>query len=123
MRVLVVALAVAACATHAPSGPLPLRSYRVLIEGRDSLSEALARALAARGVAVERDVRGGGPRAAALITFTFRDAAGPRLFAARIADTRSGQVVAAVSVPVDSLGSAAHAAALLADSLLAQPAP
>ncbi|HXQ28534.1 MAG TPA: hypothetical protein VN848_04630 [Gemmatimonadales bacterium] len=123
MRGLVLVLALAACATHAPSGPLPVRAYRVLIEGRDSLSEALARALVERGVAVERHVRGGGPRAAALVTFTFRDPAGPRLFGARLADTRSGQVVAAVSVPVDSLGNAAHAAGLLADSLLAQPAP
>jgi hypothetical protein len=43
------------------------------------------------------------------------------MFGLRLADTRSGMVVAAVSVPADSLGDPSHAARLLADSLLARP--
>lgn len=112
----------AACAPHGPPGPLPVHDYRVLIEGHDSLSDALARALVARGVTVVRDVYGGGPRAVALITFTFRDETVPGgVFGVRLADTRSGAVVRAVSVPVDSLGDPVHAARLLVDSLLARP--
>jgi hypothetical protein len=110
-----------ACAPHRTSGPLPVRDYRILVAGRDSLSEALAKALLARGLAIERHVHGGGPRAAAVVMFTFRDPGLGRMFGLRLADTRSGLVVAAVSVAADSLGDCAHAAQLLADSLLARP--
>jgi hypothetical protein len=86
--------------------PSPLRGYRVLIESRDSLSDQLARALARKGFTVRRNVRGGSLQTAALVTFTFRELGStPTIWLhARLADTRSGAVVAAVSVPFDSLG-------------------
>jgi len=99
--------------------PSPLRGYRVLIETHDSLSDDLARALARKGFPVRRQVRGGSVHTAALITFTFREL-GPKptlWFHARMADTRSGAVIAAVSAPLDSLGATPAARAKsLADS-------
>jgi hypothetical protein len=120
-RLLTLALLGGACAPHRASGPLPVRDYRILVEGRDSLSDALARTLRERGVAIERHVHGGGPRVAAVVMFTFRDPGLGRMFGLRLADTRNGMVVSAVSVLADSLGDTAHAARLLADSLLARP--
>jgi hypothetical protein len=103
--------------------PSPLAGHRILIESRDSLSEALAQALAHKGFTVRRSVAGGAPPTAALITFTF-PVEGPAhapWLAARLADTRSGVVLAAVSVSLDSLGSTSAARAeQLADSLAAR---
>jgi hypothetical protein len=99
--------------------PSPLRGYRVLIETHDSLSDHLARALARKGFTVRRQVRGGSIPTAALVTFTFRElGAKPTIwFHARMADTRSGAIVAAVSAPLDALGAtAATCAKSLADS-------
>ena len=102
--------------------PSPLRGYRVLIENHDSLSDYLARALARKGFTVRRRVKGGSPPTAALVTFTFRELAEPPTvwLNARLADTRSGAIVAAVSGPLDALGSsAATRAQSLADSFAA----
>jgi hypothetical protein len=103
--------------------PSPLRGYRVLIEAHDSLSDILARALTRKGFTVRRHVRGGSPPTAALVTFSFRDLGDvPTIwFNARLADTRSGAIVAAVSTPFDSSGGTAAALArTLADSFAAQ---
>jgi hypothetical protein len=108
----------AACA----SGGSPLQGYRVLIESRDSLSDSLAKALSRRGFSVKRHVSGGSPPTAALVTFTFREVGDtPGVwFHARLADTRSGAIVAVVSVPLDSLGRTAGAQAKsVADSFAA----
>ena len=113
----------AGCFVGAGGTPSPLRGYRVLIEAHDSLSDYLARALSRKGFTVRRHVRGGSPPTAALVTFTFRElGAAPTIwFNARLADTRSGAIVAAVSAPLDSLGaSAAMWARSLADSFAAQ---
>ena len=115
-----------ACGAFGGGRASPLRGYRVLIESRDSLSEYLASALAARGFTVRRRVRGGEGPTAALVTFVFRKTGptGATWFNARLADTRSGAVVAAVSAPLDSLGATAAARARsLADSLSARLAP
>jgi len=103
--------------------PLPLRGYRVLIEARDSLSDYLASALSHRGFTVGRRIKGGSHPTAALVTFVYTEAGpGPATwFNARLADTRSGVVVAAVTAPLDSLGPTARARAeSLADSLAAR---
>ena len=91
----------------------------MLVPARDSLSEALAADLKQRGFTVRRQVSGGSPPTAALITFTYRDSTVTWL-AVRLADTRSGAIVATVSVPLDSLGAtpAGHAR-ILADSIAA----
>lgn len=99
--------ALASCAPAAHySPPTTLGGYEVLVTARDSLGEALARGLADRGFTVRRRVRGGGPPTAYLFTFTFRETDPPqvRWLHVRLADTRTGAIVAAVSAPLDSLG-------------------
>ncbi len=112
-----------ACSPFASRPPAPLRGYRLVIEGRDSLSDYLAAALADRGFTVRRRLKGGSAPAAALVTFTYREL-GPSpitWFNARLADTRSGAIVAAVSAPLDSLGATPRVRARsLADSLAAR---
>jgi len=118
----IAAFAVAGCG-HGAGEPSPLRGYRILITTHDSVSEYLARALATRGFTVRRQVRGGAPPTAALVLFTFRELNGSpeTRLEARLADTRTGNVVAAVSVALDSTGQgAARRAEALADSLAAR---
>ena len=113
----------AGCFFGRGSTPSPLRGYRVLIEAHDSLSDGLARALTRKGFTVRRHVKGGSPPTAALVTFSFRELGDmPTIwFHARLADSRSGAIVATVSVPVDSLANtAAVLAQSLADSFAAQ---
>lgn len=111
---LFVALALG-CATAGRGGlPGSLRGYEIFIDGGDSLSWELGSALGRAGFTVRRELRGGGPPTAALLVFTMRDAApyGEGLLYARLADTRSGRIVAAVAVPLDSLQSDARSRAL-----------
>jgi hypothetical protein len=113
----------AGCFVGAGGTPSPLRGYRVLIESHDSLSDYLARALSRKGFTVRRHVRGGSPPTAALFTFTFRELGRtPAIwFEARLADTRSGAIVAAVSAPFDALGgTVATRAQSVADSFAAR---
>lgn len=116
-------LLAAACLPGAGGNQSSLRGYRVMIESHDSLSDDLARALSKRGFSVKRHVSGGGPPTAALVTFEFREVgdAPPVVWLhARMADTRSGTIVAAVSAPLDSLGSTTAARAQsVADSFAA----
>jgi hypothetical protein len=86
----------------------------------------MARALSRKGFTVRRHVQGGSVPTAALVTFTFREIGPPPTiwFHARMADTRSGAILAAVSTPLDSLGGkAANQAKILADSFAARLAP
>jgi hypothetical protein len=112
-----------ACLPFSSGHSSPLSGYRVLVEARDSASEYLAQALARKGFTVRRRVRGGSPPTAALITFTFPAEPPSRelWYAVRLADTRSGTVVAAVSAPLALLApSPAERAQQLADSLVAR---
>lgn len=107
--------------------PSTLSGYEILITRRDSLGLDIARGLERRGFAVRDRVRGGGPPTAYLFAFTFRDteAPGPGVtwLHVRLADTRTGVVVAAVSVPLDSLGPPwADPADAIVDSLAASAA-
>ena len=117
-------LVLGACALFPRRGtPSSLRGYDVLIAARDSLSDYLARAMAGKGFTVRRHIKGGSPPTAALITFTFRELgeSPTAWFDARLADTRRGVIVAAVSAPLESLGpSAAARAQSLADSFAAR---
>jgi len=105
--------------------PSTLRGYEILITRRDSLGQGIAEGLRRRGFTVRRHVRGGGRPTAFLLAFTFRDAEAPAVtwIHVRLADTRTGVIVAAVSAPLDSLGAATpdHARAIV-DSLAASPA-
>ncbi len=100
--------------------PSALRGYDILITRRDSLGRELAQGLKRRGFTVRQHVRGGGRATAYLFAFTFRETDPPALtwLHVRLADTRTGVVVAAVSAPVDSLGSGpADQARAIVDSL------
>ena len=105
--------------------PSALRGYEILITRRDSLGQSVAEGLRRRGFTVRRDVRGGSRPTAYLLTFTFQEAEPPALtwLHVRLADTRTGAIVAAVSAPLDSLGpTTPDRARAIVDSLAASPA-
>lgn len=86
--------------------PASLRGYEILVEHRDPLGTELARAMRAQGFRVRRSLRGGSHPTAALIFFTYRDPgpAEPLWLHIRLADTRSGAIVGATMVALDSIG-------------------
>lgn len=85
--------------------PGSLRSYTMLVPASDSLGDQLAQAFGRRGLSVRRQIRGGGGPTAALVYFTFRapEAGAPTWLHIRLADTRTGAIVGAAAVLVDSL--------------------
>ena len=104
--------------------PSALRGYDILITRRDSLAQGIAEGLERRGFRVRRSVRGGSGPAAYLLSFTFREAEPPAVtwLHVRLADTRTGAIVAAVSAPLDSLGATTpERARAIVDSLTASP--
>ena len=111
----------AGCATatryHMPTS---LRSYAMLVPASDSLSEQMVQAFRRHGLSVRRQVRGGGGPTAALIHFTFRESGrgAATWLHVRLADTRTGVIVGAAAIMLDSLPveSTARAEAIL-DSL------
>ena len=105
--------------------PETLHGYEILITRRDSLGQEIARGLKARGFRVGTRVRGGSRPTAYLLMFTFRetDPQGLTWLHVRAADTRTGAIVAAVSIPLDSLEAGAAARArVIVDSLAANAA-
>jgi len=105
--------------------PDALRGYEILVTTQDSLARGIAQGLARRGFRVRTDVRGGSRPTAYLFAFIFRETEPPALtwLHVRLADTRTGTIVAAVSAPLDSLGaSAGERARAIVDSLAANPA-
>jgi hypothetical protein len=105
--------------------PDALRGYDILVTSQDSLGRGIAQGLAGRGFRVRTRVRGGSRPTAYLFTFIFRETDPPALtwLHVRLADTRTGTIVAGVSAPLDSLGStAAERARAIVDSLAANPA-
>ena len=104
--------------------PSTIRGYEILITRRDSLGQGLAEALRRRGFTVRQHLRGGSRATAYLLAFTFRETEPPALtwLLVRLADTRTGAIVAAVSAPLDSLGATMpdHVRAIV-DSLAAAP--
>ena len=131
LRVASAAFFAAACGARGlkteipPADSRPIGDYRVLITARDSLSDALARVLEKRGYSIRRTVEGGSPPTALLVMFLYRPAGDSSFWlAARIADTRSGTLVAAVSAPLRVLGAGADSQAVhLADSIATRIAP
>lgn len=105
-----------ACAPPGPAlryeAPSELRAYEILVTRTDSLGRGIAAGLREKGFTVRDRVQGGGRATAYVLSFQFEERA-PRLvwLHVRLADTRSGAIVAAVSAPLDSLGSGAAAQA------------
>ncbi len=111
------ALTLACSTSHLPA---QLRSYTIVVEEKDPQSVELARALRARGIKVRPRLRGGSGPTAALFYFTFSDtSAGPAWFYVRLADTRSGVVVSAATIPLDSTTRTQRARAVAAVHALA----
>ncbi|HMH84016.1 MAG TPA: hypothetical protein VK531_14195 [Gemmatimonadales bacterium] len=102
--------------------PAALRGYDILITRRDSLAQGIAAGLRHHGFRVRDRVRGGSQPTAYLLAFTFRETEASALtwLHVRLADTRTGTIVVAVSAPLDALGATAadHARAVV-DSLVA----
>ncbi len=123
-----VALLTVACgATRIPA---TLRGYEIVVQRRDPQAVELARALQGYGFRVRQAVRGGSRPTAVLIFFTFRDAEppppprAPLWLHVRLADTRTGVIVGAGMVPLDSVGPNPRARAEAAvRALLANPVP
>ena len=101
--------AVAVCLCGAACGasriPVSLRGYDILVEQAvDPQVAELARAMREHGFRVRRAVKGGSRPTAALITFIFQET-GPGTapwFYLRLADTRTGAIVGATAIPLDS---------------------
>ena len=126
MKSVLTALWLASCAPATRyEQPSALRGYEILITRSDSLGRGIAEGLRHRGFTVRQRVRGGSRPTAYLLAFTFRETEPPATtwLHVRLADTRTGVIVAAVSAPVDSLGpAAADQARAVVDSLAASPA-
>jgi hypothetical protein len=90
--------------------PPALQGYEVLVVGKDSLSRALATAFEATDLKVRRDVRGGGPPTVLVIHRPYGEPGrdGKRWLTARLADTRTSVILAAVTLPLDGLGPSAR---------------
>lgn len=102
VRAVLVSLVLIGCG--ASRVPPSLRGYDILVEPKDEQSVELARAMKGSGYRVREKVRGGSRPTAALIHFTFSDPGpGEALWLhVRLADTRSGVIVAAATVQLDS---------------------
>lgn len=123
----VLALGLAGAACGASRIPTSLRGYDILVEqAADPQAAELARAMRAYGFHVRREVKGGSRPTAALVSFTFQETAlgtVPWLYL-RLADTRTGEIVAAAMIPLDSVAPTPRARADAAVRVLvATPLP
>ena len=120
-----IAFALSCAPANRYQAPDALRGYEIVVASQDSLVRGIAQGLARRGFRVRTHVRGGSRATAYLFAFIFRETEPPALtwLHVRLADTRTGAIVAAVSAPLDSLGgSAGERARAIVDSLAANPA-
>lgn len=126
MRALPVLVSLWAVGCGASRIPTSLRGYEILVERDDPQGAELARALRDYGFRVRATVRGGSRPTAALIFFTFREpgpGTAPWLHL-RLADTRTGEIVGAAMIPLDSVGATPQARADAGvRALLAKPLP
>lgn len=95
-----------------------------MVEPKDDQSRALAGAMRDYGFRVRDHVRGGSRATAVLIHFTFSEPGPgqPVWLHLRLADTRSGVIVAEAAIPLDSVGPSPRARAEAAVRALA-PGP
>ena len=129
MRRAVVTSCLAALVACAPAtryeAPATLHGYEIVITRHDSLGRGITEGLRRRGFTVRDHVRGGSGPTAYLFAFTFRELDPPAVtwLHVRLADTRTGEIVAGVSAPVDSLGTTERdRARAIVDSLAASGA-
>jgi hypothetical protein len=114
-------LFVLACA----NGRLPaqLRGYSIVVQEKDPQAIEFAHALRQQGIKVRSGLRGGSGPTAALIYFTFRDPAPgePTWLHVQLTDTRTGAVVQAGSIQLDSTTTTLRARAEAAVKSLLAP--
>lgn len=114
-------LGIVACAGYAVRVPDDVRGYEIVVPGRDTVSRAFARALALEGFRVRRAVRGGNRPAAVLVHFVFSEQRGaPPVLYGRLSDTRTGVIVAAAEVGLDSTKAALDSVPALARALVSK---
>ncbi|HEV2671298.1 MAG TPA: hypothetical protein VGU74_09410 [Gemmatimonadales bacterium] len=103
--------------------PPTLRGYDILVQGQDSQSVELARAMKGLGYHVRQNVKGGSRPTAALIHFLYAEP-GPvqsTWFHLRLADTRSGVIVGVASIQLDSALNTPRARAVAAVQSISAP--
>jgi len=128
LAVLATASVVGACASsgsYRVAGQL--KAYEILVPGRDSVSARVADAFGRRGFRVRTAVRGGSRPTLAYVAFWFsepgeRAGSGLRYYA-RLAETRTGGILAAAAVVLDSLGSSLRSRVDSLVTLLTAPLP
>jgi len=106
--------------------PVALRGYEILVDRKDPQGTEMARAFRENGFRVRGAVRGGSRPTAALVFFTFREPGRDTetWLHLRLADTRTGEIVGAAMVSLDSVGPDAKARADAGvRALLAKPVP
>lgn len=123
MRALLLALLVSGCG--ASRVPKSLRGYDILVQSGDSQSVELARAMRGAGYHVRDRVKGGSRPTAALIHFTFSEPGPdqPTWLHVRLADTRSGLIVGAAAIELDSTTRTPKARAQAVVEAIAVPSP
>ena len=122
----VVALCVVGAACGASRIPSALRGYEILVDRKDPQGAEIARAFRDNGFRVRGAVRGGSRPTAALVFFTFQEPGRDTevWLHLRLADTRTGEIVGAAMVSLDSVGPDAKARADAGvRALLAKPVP
>ena len=120
-RLAILVLLAVACATSRV--PQQLRGYDVVVEGKDEQSVELARAMREYGYRVRQRVRGGSRPAAAVIHIIFADPGPgePSWLYVRLADTRTGAIIGAGAVQLDSTVQSARARATAAVQAITPP--
>ena len=103
-----------------------LKAYEILVPGRDSVSARVADAFGRRGFRVRATMHGGSRPTLAYVAFWFSEpgeGTPPPLYYARLADTRTGDILAAAAVPLDSLGASLKTRVDSLVTLLTAPLP
>ncbi|HXO85985.1 MAG TPA: hypothetical protein VN803_10735 [Gemmatimonadales bacterium] len=103
-RTVVASVVAGALACASSRVPQALRGYDILVASHDSQSVELARAMKSAGYHVRDRVKGGSRPTAALIHFMFSEPGPeqPTWLHVRLADTRSGVIVGAAEIELDS---------------------
>ncbi len=112
-----------ACAPNPYRTPAQVSDYEILVPGRDTLGRALTVALQQLGMRVRRQPRGGGPPPATLVYFTYgAQRGGAGWLAGRVYNARSGRLLAAATLALDSVPlDGPERARLLVAALLTRP--
>ena len=103
-----------------------LKAYEILVPGRDSVSARVADAFGRRGFRVRATMHGGSRPTLAYVAFWFSEPGegGERArYYARLADTRTGGILSAATVSLDSLGLTLRSRVDSLVSLLTAPLP